>query len=177
MQDTEKNDLWEWIKSILVAVILALVIRAFLAEVFLVEGDSMLPTLHNRERLLVSKIQYYYREPLQGEVVVFEATADRDFIKRVIAVSGDEVRVDLDGVYVNGERISESYVLDKANETYGPVVVPEGSVFVMGDNRNNSLDSRSPSVGFIEIERIKGKAMFIFWPLDHVRTLTHTQDG
>ncbi|MCR3923366.1 MAG: signal peptidase I, partial [Firmicutes bacterium] len=69
MQDAEKNDMWEWIKSILLAVILALVIRAFLVEVFLVQGDSMLPTLHDKERLLVSKIQYYYRDPYQGEIV------------------------------------------------------------------------------------------------------------
>src|SRR5690554_3792487 len=97
MRETEPNDLWEWIKSILVAIVLALVIRAFLIEVFLVQGESMLPTLHDRERLVVSKVQYYYREPQAGEIVVFKASEERDFIKRVIATAGDEVHVDIDG--------------------------------------------------------------------------------
>ncbi|MDW7650456.1 MAG: signal peptidase I [Bacillota bacterium] len=165
--------MWEWIKSILVAIILALVIRAFLVEVFLVQGQSMLPTLHDKERLIVSKVQYYYRTPEQGEIVVFNATEDRDFIKRVIGVAGDEVRVDLDGVYVNGERLSEPYVLEKAREPFGPVIVPAGSIFVMGDNRNNSMDSRHPSVGFISMERLKGKAMLVFWPADSIRLISH----
>ena len=172
MHETAKNEMWEWIKSIILAVILALVIRAFLVEVFLVQGDSMLPTLHDRERLLVSKIQYYYREPQAGEIVVFRATKERDFIKRVIATAGDEVRIAPDGVYVNGEKIREDYVLENARESYGPVLVPEGTVFVMGDNRNNSMDSRHPNVGFIELERIKGKAIFIFWPLKNMRAIS-----
>jgi signal peptidase I len=173
MTESEKKEMWEWIKSILVAVILALVIRAFLVEVFLVQGESMLPTLHNRERLLVSKVQYYYREPERGEVVVFKATDQRDFIKRVIAVSGDEVRVDSEGVYVNGEKLDEPYLLEIARDSFGPVIVPDGSIFAMGDNRNNSMDSRHPSVGFISQERLKGKAMFVFWPIDSLRMIRH----
>ena len=173
MQEAAKNEMWEWIKSIVLSIILALVIRAFLVEVFLVQGDSMLPTLHDRERLLVSKIQYFYREPKAGEIVVFQATEDRDFIKRVIATAGDEVRIIPDGVYVNGEKITEDYVLEKAWESYGPDIVPEGTVFVMGDNRNNSMDSRHPNVGFIELDQIKGKAIFIFWPLGSMRAISH----
>lgn len=173
MQETATNEIWEWIKSIVLAIILALVIRAFLVEVFLVQGDSMLPTLHDKERLLVSKIQYYYREPQYGEVIVFKATEDRDFIKRVIAIAGDEVRVALDGVYVNGEMVTEQYTLEKAREAYGPITVPAGTVFVMGDNRNNSMDSRHSNVGFVKLEQIKGKAMFIFWPFASVRAISH----
>ncbi|MCR3922805.1 MAG: signal peptidase I, partial [Firmicutes bacterium] len=107
----------------------------------------------------------------QGEIVVFKATQDRDFIKRIIATAGDEVMVERDGVYVNGERIEESYILELAVETYGPTIVPEGTVFVMGDNRKNSLDSRQ--IGFVDLAQIKGKAMFIFWPFDSVRTVSH----
>jgi signal peptidase I len=173
MTDGEKREIWEWIKSILVAVVLALVIRAFLIEVFLVQGESMLPTLHNRERLLVSKVQYYYREPSHGEIVVFKATDQRDFIKRVIGVPGDEVRVDRDGVYVNGIKLEEPYLQENARDPYGPVIVPEGTIFVMGDNRNNSMDSRHPSVGFVSLERLKGKAMLVFWPVDSVRMIDH----
>lgn len=173
MRKTEQNDLWEWLKSILVAVVLALVIRTFLLEVFLVQGESMLPTLQDRERLLVSKVQYYFREPEPGEIIVFKVSPERDFIKRVIATAGDEVRVDFDGVYVNGVRLQENYVLEKNNEKlFGPEVVPEGYVFVMGDNRNNSMDSRS--IGYVKLEEIKGKAMFVFWPLSHMRLLRHS---
>jgi len=173
MIDFGKNEVWEWIKSVLVAVILALVIRAFLIEVFLVQGQSMLPTLRDRERLVVSKIQYYFRQPLPGEIVVFKATDERDFIKRVIAVAGDEVRIESEGVYVNGELIEEPYVLQNASDIFGPVTIPEGSVFVMGDNRNNSLDSRHPSVGLVSLARLKGKAMVVFWPLENVRIIQH----
>ncbi|MBS3898285.1 MAG: signal peptidase I [Dethiobacter sp.] len=173
MCDSGKKEVWEWIKSVLVAVILALVIRAFLVEVFLVQGQSMLPTLHDRERLVVSKVQYYFRQPLPGEIVVFEATVERDFIKRVIAVAGDEVRIEPEGVYVNGELIEEPYVLERAREPFGPVVIPDGSVFVMGDNRNNSMDSRHPSVGLVSLNQLKGKAVLVFWPLESIRIVQH----
>ncbi|MBT9167274.1 MAG: Signal peptidase I S [Syntrophomonadaceae bacterium] len=173
MSDSEKKEVWEWIKSALVAIILALIIRAFLIEVFLVQGQSMLPTLRDRERLVVSKIQYYFREPLPGEIVVFKATDERDFIKRVIAIFGDEVRIEPEGVYVNGELIEEPYVLQKAREPFGPVLIPDGSVFVMGDNRNNSMDSRHPSVGLVSLDQLKGKAMVVFWPLESIRIVQH----
>lgn len=173
MSDSEKKEVREWIKSVLVAVILALIIRAFLIEVFLVQGQSMLPTLRDRERLVVSKIQYYFRQPLPGEIVVFKATDQRDFIKRVIAIVGDEVRIEPEGVYVNGELIEEPYILQRAREPFGPVLIPDGSVFVMGDNRNNSMDSRHPSVGLVSLDQIKGKAMVVFWPLESKRIVQH----
>lgn len=173
MREAEKREMWEWIKSILVAIVLALVIRAFLVEVFLVQGQSMMPTLSDRERLIVSKVQYYFRTPDQGEIIVFEASDDRDFIKRVIGVAGDEVRIDVDGVFVNGLILPEPYVLENAREPYGPVVVPQDSIFVLGDNRNNSMDSRHPSVGFVSLEKLKGKAMFVFWPVERIRIISH----
>ncbi|MCW3489948.1 signal peptidase I [Dethiobacter alkaliphilus] len=173
MLEAEKKEAWEWIKSILVAVVLALVIRAFLVEVFLVQGESMLPTLDDRERLIVSKVQYYYREPEIGEIIVFQASDQRDFIKRVIGGPGDEVRIDTDGVYVNGEKLDEPYVLEDARQPFQTVVVPEDALFVLGDNRNNSMDSRHPSVDFVSFDSLKGKAMFVFWPLDRIRLLSH----
>ncbi|MBS4020892.1 MAG: signal peptidase I [Dethiobacter sp.] len=173
MDAREKNEVWEWAKSIIIAILLALVIRAFVVEVFMVQGESMLPTLHDRERLIVSKVQLYYRDPQHGEIIVFKATEDRDFIKRVIAVAGDEVRVDRDGVYVNGRLLDEPYIMERAREAYGPVVIPDGAIFVMGDNRNNSMDSRHPSVGFVSLELLKGKAMFVFWPPGSMRLIQH----
>ncbi|EEG77228.1 signal peptidase I [Dethiobacter alkaliphilus] len=173
MLEAEKKEAWEWIKSILVAVVLALVIRAFLVEVFLVQGESMLPTLDDRERLIVSKVQYYYREPEIGEIIVFQASDHRDFIKRVIGGPGDEVRIDTDGVYVNGEKLDEPYVLEDARRPFQTVVVPDDALFVLGDNRNNSMDSRHPSVDFVSFDSLKGKAMFVFWPLDRIRLLSH----
>jgi signal peptidase I len=173
MTDGEKKEVWEWVKSILVAIVLALVIRAFLVEVFLVQGESMMPTMQNHERLLVSKVQYYFRDPVHGEIVVFKATDERDFIKRVIAVAGDEVRVDKEGVYVNGEKLDEPYIAELARDTFGPVTVPEDTIFVMGDNRNNSMDSRHPGVGAVSLERLKGKAVFVFWPVENIRMIYH----
>jgi signal peptidase I len=121
----------------------------------------------------VSKVQLYYRAPEQGEIVVFKATEDRDFIKRVIGVAGDEVRVDQRGVYVNGSLLDEPYVLERARESYGPVIVPPDTIFVMGDNRNNSMDSRHPNVGFIQLDVLKGMAMVVFWPLESIRVVEH----
>jgi signal peptidase I len=173
MEHRERNETWEWVKSILIAIVLALLIRAFLLEVFMVQGQSMQPTLHDRERLIVSKVQYYLRQPRQGEIVVFKATDDRDFIKRVIGVAGDEVRVDRQGVWVNGSLLDEPYLLEQAREQFGPAVIPPGTIFVMGDNRNNSMDSRHPSVGFVPLGLLKGKAMFVFWPAQDIRVIIH----
>ncbi len=173
MEYREKNEVWEWTKSILLAVLLALVIRAFIVEVFMVQGHSMLPTLHDGERLIVSKVHLYYRTPRHGEIVVFKATDNRDFIKRVIAVAGDEVRVDNNGVYVNGNLLDEPYIMEAARGNYGPVTVPVDTVFAMGDNRNNSMDSRHPSVGFIPLDLLKGRAILVFWPPESIRLVEH----
>lgn len=173
MDQRGRSEAWEWLKTILIAIILALLIRASLLEVFMVQGQSMLPTLHNRERLIVSKVQYHLRQPRRGEIVVFEAVGDRDFIKRVIGVAGDEVRADRWGVWVNGRLLDEGYVLEQARGEFGPVTVPPGTILVMGDNRNNSVDSRHPSIGFVPLELLKGKAMLVFWPLQDVRLMIH----
>lgn len=170
------EELKEWVKSILIAVVLALVIRLFFFEVFLVDGYSMHPTLHHQERLVVNKIVYSLREPERGEVIVFEYSPNRDFIKRVIAMEGETIEI-IDGdVKVNDDKLLEDYVENSAGD-FGPANIPEGHYFVMGDNRANSMDSRDPSVGFISMERIKGKAVFVFWPPTNIRTLRHEAVG
>ncbi len=167
----KQNELWEWIKSIIIAIIIALLIRGYVVETFLVDGLSMMPTLDDYERLIVNKFVYRFREPEHGDIIVFQYSQDRDFIKRVIAKGGDTVRVNGEKVYLNGVPLEEEYVNEYPYGDFGPAVVPEGHFFVLGDNRNNSWDSREPSVGFVSPERIKGKAFLVYWPLDQLRLL------
>ena len=161
----------EWARSIILAVVLAVIIRLFLIEVFLVEGTSMFPTLQHQERLIVNKAVYYLREPEKGEIVVFNYSPRRDFIKRVIALNGDTVEIRSGELYVNDDLVDEPYIENYSAMDFGPVVVPEGHAFVLGDNRSNSMDSRDSAVGYISLERVKGKAFVIFWPLINLRLL------
>ncbi|WP_084423037.1 signal peptidase I [Cohnella thermotolerans] len=172
------NELTEWIKALVIAGILVFVIRWLLVSPFIVDGESMEPNFQNRERIIVNKVLYDFRQPKAGEVIVFHVPDEkRDFIKRVIAVPGDKVKVEGDTVYVNGKPIDEPY-LKKAiaeahaegrayNDTDFPEgTVPAGTLFVMGDNRSNSKDSRM--IGYIPMSRVVGRAELIFWPLKDI---------
>lgn len=168
----------DWLVSIIVAVALAFCIRTFLGEPYKVEGSSMYPSLVNQERLVVDKLSYFLRNPERGEIVVFRYPKDesRDFIKRVIAVSGDTVEMRNGKVYVNGTRLNEKYIyLDDPKgpniSDYRKSVVPKDAIFVLGDNRNNSKDSRFSDVGFVPLRLVKGRAVVAFWPLDKMRML------
>ncbi|MDF2814156.1 MAG: signal peptidase [Paenibacillus sp.] len=173
-----KNEAWEWGKALLIALGLVFVIRWFIFAPFIVDGESMEPNFDNAERIIVNKILYNVREPKRGEVVVFHAPAQKDYIKRVIALPGETVRVQGDKVYVNGELLDEPYLkeaLDKAhqaggnynNRNYAETKVPEGSIFVMGDNRSFSSDSRM--IGPVELEKVVGRADLIFWPANKIQ--------
>jgi len=170
-----KSELYEWGKAFALAVILALVIRMFLVEVYIVDGNSMQPSLHDAERVLVNKLVYRVKEPESQDVIVFRypKEPDRDFIKRVIAVPGQSVEVKNGKVLVDGAAIDEPYLRTPTHGAFGPQIVPEGTVFVLGDNRNFSLDSRDPEVGFVPVGNIKGKAMVIFWPLPSLKLVPH----
>lgn len=163
----------DWLISIVIAVILAFFIRYFIVELYMVEGPSMTPTLLNGERLVVNKFIYRFRQPTKGEVVVFKFPKDqsRDFIKRVIATAGDTIEIKDGRVFVNGQLLNEPYILEKPRLPYPLATVPEGTVFVMGDNRNNSEDSRFSDVGFVSLDLLKGKAVMVFWPFDQAKTL------
>ena len=163
----------DWIVSIVIAVALALFIRQFIVELYVVDGPSMRPTLLSEERLVVNKFVYRVRNPERGEIIVFKYPRDtsRDFIKRVIAVPGDTIKIEDGRVYVNRELKDEPYILEKTLSDYPEATVPEGHIFVMGDNRNNSEDSRFADVGFVPYEMVKGKAVLVFWPLDNMKTL------
>jgi signal peptidase I len=168
------SELKEWMKSIALAVVIALIIRFFFFETFLVEGTSMHPTLQHHERLIVNKIVYNFKDPEQGDVIVFNYSVRRDFIKRIIALAGDEVEIRNGNLYVNEKLQVEPYIRDQAMYDFGPVVIPQGHVFVLGDNRDNSMDSRDPAVGSISLERVKGKAMLVFWPFSSAGLLNNS---
>ena len=130
----------DWIISIVVAIVLAFVIREFVVELYIVDGPSMRPTLQSQERLVVNKFIYNFREPQKGEILVFQYPRDtrRDFIKRVIATPGDTVEIKDGRVFVNDQLLNEDYILEKTKSDYPKSTVPKGTIFVMGDNRNNS---------------------------------------
>lgn len=168
----------DWLVSIIVAVALAFCIRTFLFEPYMVEGRSMYPSLENHERLIVDKFSYFVSDPKKGEIIVFRYPKDqsRDFIKRVIAVGGDTIEMRRGKVIVNGNVIKEDYTWKE--DPKGPnqsdfrkSVVPKDHIFVLGDNRNNSADSRFADVDFVPHKLVKGRALFCFWPTDRIRSI------
>jgi signal peptidase I len=178
-----KSEAVDWIKALAVAGVLVIVIRFFLFSPFIVEGPSMYPNFYTGERLIVNKILYDIRPPQRGEVIVFHSPFHADYIKRVIALPGETVEVRGDTVLINGEAIQEPYlkeVVDAAaeagttynNKDFAPVTVPEGHVFVLGDNRSNSQDSRD--IGFVSYKDIVGRADLIIWPLSEIRFIPHS---
>ncbi|RAW17048.1 MULTISPECIES: signal peptidase I [Paenibacillus] len=183
-----KNEIFEWLKAIVIALVLVILIRWLLFKPFVVDGPSMQPNFHTGERVIVNEILYDIREPQRGEVIVFHVpTEGRDFIKRVIAVAGDTVEVQDDTVLVNGKKVDETYiqgaidaaeanggtynVKDFPNEQFPDGKVPEGHVFVMGDNRPNSTDSRM--IGYVSLKDIVGRADVIFWPIGDIKWINH----
>lgn len=124
----------------------------------------MQPTLYPNDRIIVNKVLYRFREPDRGDIVVFKFPLDpsRDFIKRIIALEGETVEVSENYVYINGKRLEEPYLPHELMQNYKPYEVPKGYVFVMGDNRNNSDDSRV--WGPLDKKNLIGKAFYIYWP-------------
>jgi signal peptidase I len=183
-----KNEVLEWIKAIAIALVLVILIRWLLFKPFIVDGPSMQPNFHTGERVIVNEVLYDIRTPQRGEVIVFHVPSEgRDFIKRVIAVAGDTVKVEGDVVTVNGEPVNETYIqgaIDNAhnnnslynnknfpNEDFTDGTVPEGHVFVMGDNRSDSTDSRM--IGYVPLGDIVGRADLIFWPVKDITVINH----
>jgi len=161
----------ELAESIVIAVILALVIRLFILEPFYIPSGSMLPTLEIGDRIIVCKFIYKYGldDPARGDVIVFRYPVDpsRNFIKRIIAVGGETVAVRDNKLYINGEVVPEPYLPAGLEfSDFGPLYVPPGSYFVMGDNRNHSEDSRK--WGFLYRDLIIGKAVIIYWQLERL---------
>ncbi|NLN29461.1 MAG: signal peptidase I [Firmicutes bacterium] len=163
----EKSVIRELGETFLTAAALAIVILLFVARAFTVDGPSMQPTLQSGERLLIDKVSYYFREPTYGDIIVFRYPADPSqyYIKRVVGLPGDVIAIAQGMLFVNGQPIVEDYINGPTFGKFGPYTVPEGHYFVLGDNRNNSEDSRSPRVGPIPRELIVGRAAVRYWPL------------
>lgn len=174
---TEKSQVRELLETIGSSVLIAAVIMIFIARAYTVNGESMLPTLHNGERLLVDKISYRFIPPARGEIIVFKNPSNQkeQFIKRVIGLPGDKVSIALGVVYVNDQPIEEDYILAPARIGFAPQVVPEDTYFVLGDNRNNSEDSRFGRVGFLPRRLIIGRAVWRYWPLNKLSLIFRPQ--
>ena len=187
MKDKRKL-LKEYVEAIVIALLLALVIRTFVVQAFKIPSGSMIPTLLIGDHILVNKFIYgikipftekkilMFNEPERGDVIVFKYPENpkKDFIKRVIAVEGETIEEKDKVVYVNGKVMNEPYAhhYDRylrpgghdPRDTFGPVTVPEDKVFVMGDNRDQSYDSRY--WGFVDLHDIRGEAFIIYWSWD-----------
>ena len=168
--DALKVDLYFWLQALVMALVGLILIFTFVGRIIGVDGESMMPTLHDRDLLLLQSIGY---QPEQGDVVVLSTKSFRGgapIVKRIIAVGGQTVDIDYDTntVYVDGAALDEPYILEVMRslpESFAThVEVPEGSIFVMGDNRNNSTDSRSPELGVVDQRCVLGKALFILLP-------------
>lgn len=173
-----KVELLDWLKSFLLIGGLTVFIYVFVMAPYVVQGRSMESTLHDRERVIVNKAVYYLKDPQPGDIVIIHPDASGDnWIKRVVAVAGDTVEAKGDQLYVNGKPLSEEYLTAnklKASaagvtltEDFGPIKIPDGCVFVMGDNRNNSMDSRV--IGPVKLDHVVGRAELVYWPLSDIR--------
>lgn len=175
----------QWVVSLALAVGIALLIRNFIFEPVVVSGHSMDNTLADGQRLIESKVGYYFNEPKRGDIVVLKVKegegkftglpdpTELDYIKRVIGVPGDEVDLKDGYVYINGEKLDEPYAVGKTlpKTTNFPLKVEEGKIFVLGDNRERSSDSRESKLGQVDINNLRGRAVFRFWPLNSIGKL------
>lgn len=165
----------EWLVVLGSAVVVALLLRAFLFQAFFIPSESMEETLRVDDRVLVNKLSYRIGDVSRGEVVVFRRPDDqpgefRDLIKRVIGLPGESIEARDNTIFIDGQVLIEPYLTPgEVIGDFGPVVIPEGEYFVMGDNRDNSGDSRI--FGTVNEERFIGRAFFLFWPLDRIGSL------
>lgn len=165
----KKRDAFDWIQCIVTALLACVLVFTFIGRTVGVVGSSMVPTLHEGDRLIICNLFY---EPKQGDIVVLrkDTFKDEPIVKRVIAVAGQTVDIDFEQgiVYVDGTALEEDYVNSPTNDPENftkPVTVPENCVFVMGDNRNSSTDSRTSTIGCVDTRYILGKAIFRLTPL------------
>jgi len=188
-KEKTKSNVKEYIESIIIAILIALFIRTFIICAYKIPSRSMVETLLVGDHILVNKFLYGVKIPLlrktiipvanpqRGDIVVFIYPNDRskDFIKRVIGVGGDTIEIKNKKIFINGKEYSDSYGIYSDNiiypasmqprDNYGPVTVPKNSIFVMGDNRDESLDSRF--WGFVDLKDVEGKAFIIYWSWNH----------
>ncbi len=175
-----KNEILEWIKTIVLSVVIALVITTFVKPT-IVRQHSMSPTLEEYDFLIINRLLYKRGTPSYGDIIVFKSDLKTNIgnnkllIKRVIGLPNDELLIEEGRIYLNGELLEEEYL--NGLETDGKdvegerLIIPEGMLFVMGDNRGNSMDSRDRTIGFINQEDIVGKAFVRLFPFNKIGSL------
>jgi len=166
-----KQELMEWLKALISSLIIVGIILFFIRPT-LVKGDSMFPTIKEYNYLIIEKMSYKFSDPERGDIIVFKSDLpenrfkSKDLIKRVIGVPGDHIMIQEGIVVVNGQQMTETYINDPYTFGLVDVVIPEGKVFVMGDNRAVSRDSRDNAVGLVEYDRIRGKIFVRLFPFN-----------
>ncbi len=171
-ETTTRGEIYDWMQSLIFALIICIVVFVFFFRIVDVVGDSMNPTLIDGDKLLVSDVLY---TPKQGDIVIFRKDEYKPeaLVKRVIATEGQTIDIDFDRgrVYVDGELLDEPYIAELTKnqlDFQGPQTVPDGCVFVMGDNRNASSDSRKAEIGMVDERLIVGKVLLRVFPLDSI---------
>ncbi|WP_242142212.1 MULTISPECIES: signal peptidase I [unclassified Bacillus cereus group] len=181
MKQTLKKESVEWMRTILIGILLALFFRTFFFSTYVVEGKSMMPTLQDGNMLVVNKVSYQVGELHRFDVVVFHANKKEDYVKRIIGLPGDHIEYKQDQLYINGQFVKEPYLETykeqvkgrqltgdfKLEELTKKKVVPKGYIFVLGDNRLGSWDSRH--FGFIKADAVVGKVDLRYWPINEMQ--------
>jgi signal peptidase I len=181
LKEAIKKESLEWLKAFAIGIIIFIIIRAFFFSNYVVDGESMMPTLQDGNKLVVNKIGYKVSDFKHFDVIVFHANEKEDYVKRVIGIPGDKVEYRDDHLYINGKNYDEpfldNYRKSKATgrltgnftlqEITGEEIVPEGKLFVLGDNRLGSWDSRH--FGFISIDQVVGKVNVRYWPINELQ--------
>lgn len=182
----KQSDEWVfWAKLFVIALIFALIVRSFLFSPIIVDGPSMQPTLHDRDQMIVNKFIYRFKQPDRFDIVIFHASNEKDFIKRVIGLPGEHVAVRDNQLYIDNEPIEQKFLEPyEDNEIIYPVltndfsleklpgdydVIPDNHILVLGDNRTNSTDSRS--FGLVSMDQVVGKTNIVYWPLKRIHVV------
>lgn len=172
---------WGTMQAVLIVAVFSFVVREFMFTNYVVYGQSMMPTIRDGERIIVNKIGYELMEPDRFDLIIFHADEESDYIKRIIGLPEDDLYYESDTLYVNGEPVEEDFLEEYKGANSSDVftddftledltdeqTVPEGHVFVLGDNRQNSIDSRQ--IGYVPTEEIVGQVNMTFWPPQNIR--------
>lgn len=161
------KEIVEWILTILIPVVVAMLIHNYLFTFARVDGDSMLDTFHTNNITGVSRLHYRIHEPQRGEIITCHYDdGDKLYVKRIIGLPGETLEIRNGVVYINGEALQEDYIVHKDDYSFGPYILEDNEVLVMGDNRVVSLDGRQ--LGPIPLDYIYGRVMFVAWPFDEI---------
>lgn len=181
MNENNQSEWISWLKAFIVALFIVWILRTFLIVPIKIDGPSMNPTLSNGDFVIAEKVSYYFSTPKRFDVIIFHATEEKDYIKRVIGLPGETVKYQNDQLYINDQVINESFLTDYLTQRSEDTLftedlnlfddisgqyetIPSGYYLVLGDNRQDSTDSRNNSIGLVSESDIVGKARFIYWP-------------